>query len=222
MPATTWAAKEGLTAGYGLSNYWAIMDGFVYHGHNGGVEGGLTELAYMADSGVGYFFSINSGNGDSFGKISKAIRNYITLKLQRPPVPAAGALPADAADYTGWYEPTAVRPEMMHFLIRLLGLSRVRFRDGKMAISGMNGTQTFVPVSGKQFRYLPKDGQPEPVATAALLTPNSEGRFIFAGVPLERIPSALALAEIGLAGFFVLALVAIAGVCPGVDHRRIL
>ena len=214
VPATTWAAKEGLKAGYGLSNYWAIMDGFVYHGHNGGVEGGLTELAYMADSGVGYFFSINSGNGDAFGKVSKAIRNYITLKLQRPPVPAEGAPPADAADYTGWYEPTAVRPELMHFLVRLLGLSRVQFRDGKMAISGMNGTETFVPVSGRQFRYLPKDGPPEPVATAALLAPNSEGRFIYAGVPLQRVPTALALAEMGLAGFFVLALAAILVYAP--------
>jgi hypothetical protein len=190
------------------------MDGFVYHGHNGGVEGGLTEMAYMPDNGVGYFFSINSGNGDAFGKISKAIRNYVTLKLQKPAVPAAAALPADAADYAGWYEPTAVRPELMHFLVRLLGISRVRFRDGKMTISGLNGAQNFVPVSGRQFRYLPKDGPPEPVATAALLTPNSEGRFIYAGVPLHRVPTALALAQIALTAFFALALVAIVLYAP--------
>ena len=55
----------------------------LYHGHDGGVEGGLTEMAYMADYNVGYFFSINSGNGDAFGKVAKAIRTYITNKLQR-------------------------------------------------------------------------------------------------------------------------------------------
>ena len=49
VPASTWAAKDGLKCGYGLSNYCSIYDGFVYHGHNGGVEGGLTELAYMPD-----------------------------------------------------------------------------------------------------------------------------------------------------------------------------
>ena len=213
VPQTTWAAQEGLKAGYGLSNYWAIMDGFVYHGHNGGVEGGLTEMAYMPDYGVGYFFSINTG-GEAFGKISKAIRNYITLKLEKPAVPAAGPLPADAAYYAGWYEPTAVRPELMHFLVRLLGLQLVRFRDGQMTMTGLSGKSTFLPVSGEQFRYLPKDGPPEPVATVELLKPNSEGRFIHAGGPLQRVPTALALAEIVLTGFFVLAVVAIVVYAP--------
>jgi len=208
VPETTWAAREGLKAGYGLSNYWAIMDGFVYHGHNGGVEGGLTEMAYMPEYGVGYFFSINTG-GEAFGKISKAIRSYITLKLEKPPVPAAGPLPADAADFAGWYEPTAVRPELVHFLVRLLGLQRVQFREGRMTMTSMNGKETFVPVSGEQFRYLPKDGPLEPVATVALLRPNSDGRFIYAGGPLQRVPTVLAWAEIVLTAFFVLSVAAI-------------
>ena len=53
-PKSGWAAKEGLRSGYGLSNYWSIENGFVYHGHNGGVEGGLTELSYMPEYGVGF------------------------------------------------------------------------------------------------------------------------------------------------------------------------
>ena len=42
IPTSTWAAKESLKTGYGLSNYWTVEDGFVYHGHDGGVDGGLT------------------------------------------------------------------------------------------------------------------------------------------------------------------------------------
>ena len=214
VPHTTWAAREGLKAGYGLSNYWAFMDGYVYHGHNGGVEGGLTELAYMPEYGAGYFFSINSGNGDAFGKISKAIRKYVTLKLQPPVVPAAAPLPGDAQDYAGWYEPTAVRPELMHFLVKLLGLQRIQFRDGRMTITGINVKSTFVPVSGHQFRYVPQDGPPEPAASAALLAPNSDGRFILAGGPLRRIPTALAWLEIFLVGLFVLSIVAVVVYAP--------
>ena len=71
-----------MKAGYGLSNYWSVHDGFVYHGHDGGVKGGLTDMAYMPEYGVGYFYSINSGNGDAFEKIGKTIRAYITGKLQ--------------------------------------------------------------------------------------------------------------------------------------------
>ena len=70
-PTSTWAAREGLKAGYGLSNYWNFQEGFVYHGHNGGVQGGLTELAYLPDYGVGYFFSTNSGNGDASARSAR-------------------------------------------------------------------------------------------------------------------------------------------------------
>jgi len=208
-PASTWAARDGLKAGYGLSNYWNIQDGFVYHGHNGGVEGGLTEMAYLPVNGVGYFFSISSGNGDAFGKISKSIRNYVTLKLQKPAVPAAAPVPDVAAQYTGWYEPNSPRVEMAHFLERLAGMSHMSVADGKMKISGLNGSQTFVPVSGRFFRYLPKEGPPEPVPTVALLSPNNEGVFIHAGGTLKRIPTWLALAQIALTGFVLLAVISI-------------
>jgi CubicO group peptidase (beta-lactamase class C family) len=211
-PQTTWGAKDGLKSGYGLSNYWSFQDGFVYHGHTGGVDGGLTEMAYMSDYGVGYFFSVNSGNGDAFGKIGKAIRNYITLKLQRPVVPASAPLPDDAADYAGWYEPNAVRPELMHFLVRLIGLSHVQFRDGKMTIRGLNQAQTFVPVTGRFFRYVDKDSPPEPVATVALL---SNKRFIEAGtMPLMRVPGWLAWTQILLMCLFLLSVFSIVLYAP--------
>ncbi len=213
-PATTWEAKDGLKSGYGLSNYWSIQDGFVYHGHNGGVEGGLTELAYLPDDGVGYFFSINSGSGEAFGRVSKAIRNYITLNLQRPSVPAAAPLPPDAAAYAGWYVPNAPRQELMRFVDQLFGLSMVHFKDGKMLISGMNGTQTYVPVSGEQFRYVPREGPAEPVATVALLAPKGEGRFIHAGETLKRIAPSQAIAQIGLLGYVILSIVSIAVYAP--------
>lgn len=213
-PTTTWEARDGLKSGYGLSNYWSIQDGFVYHGHNGGVEGGLTELAYLPEEGVGYFFSINSGNGDGFGKVSKAIRNYVTLGRQRPAVPAPGALPLGAEAFAGWYVPNSPRQEVTRFLEQLLGLSLVHFKDGKMLISGMNGTQTFVPVSSEQFRYVPKDGLPEPVATVALLAPTGEGKFIHAGETLKKIPPSQGLAQVGLAGFVVLAIVSIVAYAP--------
>jgi len=208
-PASTWAAHDSLKAGYGLSNYWTFNDGFVYHGHNGGVQGGLTEMAYMPEYGVGYFYSINSGNGDAFSKIGKAIRAYVTLHLQKPSVPAAAALPSDTAEYAGWYQPDSPRQELTRFLDRLAGLSRVHFKDGKMLITGLSGTNTFIPVSGHLFRFVSKDDPPEPTASAALLIPNSEGRFIQAGVTMKRIPTWFALFEISLTALVVLAMVSI-------------
>lgn len=208
-PVSTWAARDGLKDGYGLSNYWSIMDGFVYHGHNGGVNGGLTEMNYLPGYGVGYFFSINSGNGDAFNRISKAIRGYITAKLQRPAVPAAAPMPLEASQYSGWYEPDASRTEISHFLERLAGISHLGFSQDRMTLTGLSGPSNFVPVGGRFFRYLPKDGPPEPVESAVLITPNSDGMFIQAGTVFKRLPTWLAVLEIALTAYVVLAVVSI-------------
>ena len=209
-PTRTWQAQEGLKTGYGLSNYTSFNDGFVYHGHDGGVDGGLTEMAYMPEYGVGYFYSINAGNGGAFGKIGDAIRAYVTRRLTRQPVPAAGKLPADAQEYAGWYEFASSRNELTHFLERLVGMQRVRFANGNLLISSLSQIdQPFVPTSGEQFRYLPKKGNAEPVATAILLKPNAEGRFVFIGGTLKRIPTWFAISEIALVAWFLLAFVSI-------------
>ena len=209
IPTSTWAAQQGLKAGYGLSNYVTVHDGFVYHGHNGGVSGGLTEMAYMPEYGVGYFYSINSGNEDAFGKIGDAIRAYITRDLTRPVVPPAGPLPGNAAEYAGWYEPDAPRNEMTHFLERLAGMSWVRFDGGRMLMNLGRAKQTFVPVSGVQFRSLPKKESSEPIATAMLLAPNAEGRFVAIGTTMKQIPAWLAWGQIALTAWFLLAIVGI-------------
>jgi CubicO group peptidase (beta-lactamase class C family) len=214
IPTSTWAAKDGMKAGYGLSNYWNIEDGFVYHGHNGGVDGGLTELAYMADYNVGYFFSINSSSGDAFGKVGKAIRAYVTRNLQKPPVPAAASLPAVAAEYAGWYVPDSSRVELTHFLERLLGLTYVRFKDGNLLLDLLGAwNDTYVPVSGTQFRHVSKDKDepPNPVATFELLTPNDDGRFLQAGLgtTMKRIPAWMAITQVVLTVFVLLSIVSI-------------
>jgi CubicO group peptidase (beta-lactamase class C family) len=224
---STWAAKEGLKAGYGLSNYWSIADGFVYHGHDGGVEGGITNLAYMPDYDVGYFFSINSASGDAFEKIGKAIRAYITNKLQKPAVPPVASLPPDAADYAGWYEPNSPRVELGHFIERLTGLTWMRVRDGHLTLVSLGGQETFVPVAGRQFRHLPKQDPPDPVASFALLTTNQEGRFVQleAMSTLKKIPAWYAMLEILLTAYVLLSLVAVIGYAPfwilgGLSKRR--
>jgi hypothetical protein len=83
-----------------------------------------------------------------------------------------------------------------------------------MILSSVNGSNTFIPVSGHLFRYVGKDDPPEPAPSAALLTPNSEGRFIHAGVTLKRIPTWFAFIEILLTGFVILALISVIAYAP--------
>lgn len=217
VPESTWAAKDGMRTGYGLSNYWSIEDGFVYHGHDGGVEGGLTEMAYMPDYGVGFFFSINSGSGDAFDKIAKAIRAYITNKLQKPQLPAVASLPANASDYSGWYQPNSPRVQLTQFIERLAGLSWLRFSGGNLVLSALGQWhETFIPVVGTQFRHLPKKDPANPVPTLELLTPNDEGRFVQVGMQttMKKIPGWLAVGEILLTIFVLLSIIAIVIYAP--------
>ncbi|MGD0789708.1 MAG: serine hydrolase domain-containing protein [Terracidiphilus sp.] len=214
LPTRTWAAQQGLKTGYGLSNFWSIDDGFVYHGHDGGMEGGLTEIWYMPEYGVGYAYSINSGNGSACWQIGDAIRKYITRGLARPAVPAAASLPANAPEYAGWYEVDAVRNASSEFINRLVGVTWVRFEGGRMLLSDLGERdQVFVPVSGGQFRSVPKWGSAEPAATVMLVAPNAEGRFIQmtsgGEVTLKRIPAWMVFVEAGLVAWFVFAFVSI-------------
>ncbi len=216
VPASTWAAKEGMKAGYGLSNYWSIEEGFVYHGHDGGVEGGITEMAYMADSGVGYFFSINSGNGDAFDKIAKTIRAYITNKLQKSVVPAVASLPANAADYAGWYEPNSPRVQLTHFIERLTGLTRMQLKNDTLTLTALSGKETFLSVAGAQFRHVPKKDAPDPVPSFILLAPNQEGRFVQSSMigTLKQVPAWFAIAEILITVYVLLSILGIVVYAP--------
>src|SRR5215469_17944448 len=135
-PMSTWAAKNGTKAGYGLSNFWSVEEGFVYHGHDGGVEGGLTEMSYMPDYGVGYSFSLNSECETAYEKIGKTIRAYIRKGLEKPALPPVASLPSDSADYAGWYEPDSSRVELTRFVAWVVRLSWIEFRDCKLLPSG--------------------------------------------------------------------------------------
>src|ERR1700722_5654564 len=228
-PTRTWAAQQGLSAGYGLSTYESIHDGFVYHGHNGGVQGGLTDMAYMPDYGVGYFYSINAGNTAAFSAIGKSIRAYVTHRLQRPPVPGVVAMPAHDSSYAGWYEPDSPRVELNHPLERLLGIVRIRFADNELLLSSLRERgQVFLPMAAGQFRKVPKEGFPDPIATIALLSPNAEGQFVQmegGKVTMKRIPAWFAIAEIALIAWFVCAVVSVLCYAPfwllgGLSRKR--
>jgi hypothetical protein len=179
------------------------------------VEGGLTDMSYMPDYGVGYFYSTNAGNGQAFEKIGDAIRAYITRGQTKPPVPAAAPLPADAQQYAGWYEPDSPRIEFSHGIERL-GLHRVHFDRGNLLFSNTLSTMndTFVPVNGEQFCYLSKKDPLEPIATATLIAPNAAGRFVFIGGTWKRVPTWLAIAELALFAWFLFALAAIVLYAP--------
>ncbi len=216
VPTSTWAAKEGLQAGYGLSNYCTTYDGFLYHGHDGNVPGGLTAMAYMPKEGIGYFYSLNSGNREAFKNVGTVIRAYVTRQLEKPSLPSAFSLSETTYAYSGWYEPNSSRMEFFSFLERLIGMSYIHFKDNTLLVDSLSERNAiFLPVTDTQFRYVPLNESQDVEPILKLLKPNLEGQFIqinwglrnaFLDVTLKRIPTWLAIFEIITAGFVLLAL----------------
>ncbi len=204
-PTRTLAAQQGLRTGYALYNEAIMQDGFVLRGHSGGVEGGLSSLAYMPEHGAGYFFSINAGNGKAFEEINAALRAYITQGLPKPSLPAVAPLPANAASFDGWYQTAAPRNESLHFLERFFSLLHFQVVDAQLKATTLVGQETrFIPVGGNLFRLAP-----DPLASLALIPPHDDGQFIIGSQTLQRIPTWLVVLELVLVAWFALALCAI-------------
>jgi CubicO group peptidase (beta-lactamase class C family) len=130
--ASTPAAAAGQEIGYGLHNYSSTHEGWVYRSHNGGVNGGLTELAYLPEQKLGYVFMINSGDGRTFGDISDLIRNYQIRDLEPPDI-AEGETIGDAhRAIEGLYYPVNSRQQVRYFLDRVLGAQKIWFEGSQL------------------------------------------------------------------------------------------
>ena len=129
-PKTLPGNAQGVLAGYGLANYTSghLAWGTAFHGHDGGVNGGLTQLAYVPELGEGYVFMINSGNPAALGEISGLLRDYLLrdakwLEVNSP------ALPERYKKIDGYYQFINPRSDNMRMLASLAGILRVTHDD---------------------------------------------------------------------------------------------
>jgi CubicO group peptidase (beta-lactamase class C family) len=173
-PTTTLAGRQGVRAGYGLGNYTTSHKGFLFHGHDGGIEGFLSSYGYLPDHGVGYVYTINAANPSAFGKIGELIRSYLTRDLKKPDTPSAVDVSAAHLNaLAGYYEPITPRQEKIRFLERLLGIVSVRADEDKLQARKLfQKPEEWLPVAPEQFR-----GKDDPVATVIFL-PGDAGETV--------------------------------------------
>jgi hypothetical protein len=103
----------------------------------------------------------------------------------------------------------------------------LHFRNGRLILSSLGGSEDFLPVERSRFRLVPKKYPPEPIATLELLTPNAEGLFIQAGFgnTLKRVPGWFAVGEIVVTIFVLLSILSILVYAPfwifgGLSRKR--
>jgi CubicO group peptidase (beta-lactamase class C family) len=160
------AAKLGKFAGYGLYNYATFEGAFVLHGHNGGVMGGLTEMAYLPDYGRGYAVMINSGSGKALSQITHLVRRYVIRDLTPPPLPPVASVPVEIQQhYAGYYQGISPRTQMFYALGRLININRLVFTTNGLSITMFNlHHDPCLPVTERLFRM-----QNQSAVTVALL-----------------------------------------------------
>lgn len=173
LPRSSQSARASLEVGYGLGiGTYLARDGFTWVGHDGGVPGGLTMLAYQPALGVGFAFMINGDNIAARDDIDRLIRGYLTRDLAAPHPPPALPLPPLARTYTGWYVPDNPRVQHLYFAERLVGLARLEAHDSTLRFAPLVGrAKQYVPVSTTLYR-----GVREAVATLALESDSADGR----------------------------------------------
>ena len=202
-PATNLAVADGLTTGYGLHNYTSLdAGGFLWHGHNGGVLGGASDMSYLPEHGVGYSLLVNGLQGGGFQKLSKLLRAYLVqgLPSPKPAGPEARLAPELAARFEGFYLPASPRVALIAPLERIAGVLVFDVQDDGAVRFGPlldPDKKRFVPVA-EGARLLRREDAAVP--TLALLSSEELGApgLVTEFNTFVRSPEAIALAPLAL------------------------
>jgi len=104
IPKTTLGSAQGITAGYGLTNYSSGFGEYntAFHGHDGLISGATSSLGYVPTLNSGYVL-MSSGNGAAMYQIAKLIRGYI-LRDVKPHDSIPTELPSAFKKTNGYYK----------------------------------------------------------------------------------------------------------------------
>jgi hypothetical protein len=162
---STLGAAAGLEAGYGLANYSTVTDGFGFRGHNGGLAGGVADLGYRPEHGVGYALMLNSDSGVALQRIARVTRRFLTRDLEPPVLSEGRAVPEQVAEeFGGFYRLDTPRQELMRFLLRLR-VGVVAIDGDRLRVGPIGGaTSEYVAVSDRLARQTD-----QPITSLALI-----------------------------------------------------
>ncbi len=152
QPQGSLIADSGLEVGHGLSHYRDTSNGFTWYGHNGGVNGGLSDFKYIPELKVGYYVAINSDNGQALFELTELLKTHLTEGLVPEVMPFSIDTTVDTSDLMGYYRAVNPRNASLHFLEYLVSVGRVETRSEGIAMIGvLDGSEDlYLPLNEKQ------------------------------------------------------------------------
>jgi len=170
-PATTLAARNGLTSGYGLGLRSWQHQGHLLFGHGGDADGYLAHFGYSSDSGRGYFVVINVFRHPPLREMRAALDDWVTAPLPEVQI-AAGDIDPDAARaLTGDYRQVTTRFPGNPPGRRIA----VEWVDGALHTRTADAVRELVPVTDRLFR------RPWQTRPTAVFADDSDGRLYLIG-----------------------------------------
>ena len=160
-PTTTLAARAGFTSGRGLGNSTSVVNGHLFHGHNGGGPGFVSRSWYSSDLGVGFFVSINN-RSYYIEDIAKVLGERLTESFEKPQGAVVALSDDELRAMTGYYQNVTPRQQVEYAVRRFFAIRRVTLEEGKLFIAPPVGGEKreLVPVTATSLRY-----DDEPVAS---------------------------------------------------------
>ena len=218
-------ARAGLEVGYGLHNYSSRHEHWNYREHGGGVNGGLTEFAYLPEAGVGHAIMINSDDGAALREISKLVRGFETRAVEAPAVEApAVEAPAELSaahrDLAGYYQTINPRQAMAYFIERIAGVQRIHAEGDRLVRQVVLGGEPtdYYPVDAARYRHA-ETGRVELVRADDPLA----GPVVHAGTTvLQPVSGLRVFAQFGFAALWGILLLSVLAFFPVWGVRRLL
>lgn len=153
-PATTVAAEHGMVNGYGLANYTTLDLPVIFHGHDGGIDGFISDYKYNRELGIGFVVLVNSvAAGEAFENIVGLVARYMLRDRVVLAPPAATVTTEQLAGFTGYYSDAAPRNELLGVTNGLAGGRTISVRHDTLFLAELRGTpKPLIPVTDSTFR----------------------------------------------------------------------
>jgi len=136
-PQTSIAAKNGHKGGYGLANAKIWSNNYLFHGHDGGIDGFSSMYLYSQEADLGLAVSINIQ-----GKIWKVLNEILRFYLGKNEYDNSDAIPIPdevKKKYTGYYNFKSPRVQTMYFLQKPSTAHVIEFENDKLLVKDFTG-----------------------------------------------------------------------------------
>jgi CubicO group peptidase (beta-lactamase class C family) len=134
---------------YGLGNVPFPDKGATFRGHNGGIDSFTSVYGYSQAANAGYVLLANGGEGVDIARpAAQLVQGYLTRSLSPRAAPTAAVDPARLEAAAGIYRVITPSNALTRPYQEVLGLARVKARQGKLVIGG----NEFFPTGEHTFR----------------------------------------------------------------------